>query len=98
MRVARVDANQKAIVAALRSCGVTVQHLHQVGGGVPDLLCKLRGKLFLVEVKDGSKKPSDQKLTPDQVVWHAEWQAHVHIVNSIDAALALVTKIKELQA
>lgn len=98
MRIARVDANQKAIVAALRACGVTVQHLHQVGAGCPDLLCAVAGHVFLVEVKDGAKSKSEQKLTPDQIIWHEAWQAHVHIVNSIDAALALVTKIKELQA
>jgi hypothetical protein len=37
MRTAsRVDANQPEIVAALRKCGATVQHLHQVGHGARD--------------------------------------------------------------
>lgn len=90
MRAAKVDANQAEIVKVLRACGVSVQPLHTVGGGVPDLLCGFIGLNFLIEVKDGSKVPSAQKLTPDQVVWHAAWKAPVHIVNSIDAALAVV--------
>tara|TARA_R110000782_G_scaffold126070_1_gene217675 strand:+ start:291 stop:584 length:294 start_codon:yes stop_codon:yes gene_type:complete len=94
MRIARVDANQKAIVAALRACGVTVQHLHQVGAGCPDLLCAVSGHVFLVEVKDGAKSKSEQKLTPDQVIWHAAWQAEVHVINSIDDALLVANRYR----
>jgi hypothetical protein len=90
MRAARVDANQGKIVAVLRNAGVTVQPLHTVGGGVPDLLCAFLGLNFLVEVKDGAKIPSEQKLTPDQVEWHQKWGAPVHIVNSEQAALEVV--------
>lgn len=100
MRAAKIDANQPEVVKALRACGVSVQHLHSVGAGCPDLLCGLLGFSFLIEVKDGSKVPSAQKLTPDQVVWHAAWKAPVHIVNSVDAALAVVAiyqqKAKEI--
>lgn len=87
MRAAKIDANQPEVVKALRKVGVAVQHLHSVGGGVPDLLCAYMGRVFLIEVKDGAKAPSAQKLTPDQVAWQAAWPAPVHIVNSIDAAL-----------
>lgn len=90
MRAARIDANQPKIVAVLRKAGVTVQPLHTVGGGVPDLLCALLGLVFLIEVKDGAKPPSAQKLTPDQVEWHKNWGAPVHIVNSEQAALEVV--------
>lgn len=86
---ARIDANQPEIVAALRKAGCTVQHLHAVGKGCPDLLCALDGGTFLIEVKDGSKIPSKQALTPDQAAWHAGWGAQVHIVNSVAGALAI---------
>jgi Holliday junction resolvase len=89
MRAARIDANQVEIVKALRALGVSVQHLHAVGSGCPDLLCAVNGVNFLIEVKDGEKTPSKQSLTPDQVKWHEEWKAAVHIVNSIDVAIAL---------
>ena len=87
----RVDSNQPAIVHALRLAGASVEHLHAVGSGCPDLLCALaNGETFLIEVKDGSKPPSDQNLTKDQVVWHARWRGRVHIVNSVDQALEVV--------
>jgi hypothetical protein len=94
---AKIDANQPEIVAALRKAGCTVQHLHAVGKGCPDLLCALDGHTFLIEVKDGSKPPSKQELTPDQAAWHAGWKAPVYIVNSVTAALE-VAKFYELRA
>jgi hypothetical protein len=33
------------------------------------------------------KPASKQKLTPDQVIWHAAWKAEVHVVNSVEGAL-----------
>jgi len=84
---AKVDANQVEIVAALRKAGCTVQHLHAIGKGCPDLLCAVAGALFLIEVKDGAKIPSKQALTPDQAAWHAGWGSPVHIVNSVAGAL-----------
>lgn len=95
MRAAKIDANQPEIVKALRAAGAAVQHLHAVGAGCPDLLCSIDGRNFLVEVKDGDKPPSAQKLTPDQVEWHKNWKAPVYIVNSVETALDLVSKIKQ---
>ncbi len=87
----RVDANQPAIVHALRLAGCSVEHLHQVGEGCPDLLCAIAGdQTFLIEVKDGAKPVPKQALTKDQVVWHARWRGKVHVVNSVDQALAVV--------
>ena len=45
-RAARVDRNQAEIVVALRAGGASVQPLHAVGKGVPDLLVGWRGKIF----------------------------------------------------
>lgn len=93
MRAAKIDSNQPEVVKVLRSLGVTVQHLHAVGAGCPDLLCAVSGHNFLVEVKDGSKVPSAQKLTPDQVEWHTKWAAPVYVINSVEAAIDLVHRI-----
>lgn len=81
--IARVDDNQKEIVKAFRKLGWSVQVLSMVGKGCPDIVIgKNRFNLF-VEIKDGSKSPSKRRLTPDQVVWHEEWQGLVFIVESI---------------
>jgi Holliday junction resolvase len=86
-RAAAVDANQSDIVAALRKVGASVQPLHAVGSGVPDLLVGRAGMNILLECKDGAKKPSDRKLTPSQVEWHANWRGQVCVVSSVAEAL-----------
>lgn len=93
MRAAKIDRNQPEIVQALRSMGCSVQHLHSVGQGCPDLLCAIKAVNFLVEVKDGAKPPSKQVLTPDQIDWHCQWRAPVYIVNSVAQAVDLVKKL-----
>ena len=87
---AKVDDNQKFIVDALRRAGCSVQPLHTAGGGVPDLLVGKAGVNYLIEVKDGNKPPSKQKLTPDQVEWHQGWRGQKAVVNCIDSALRVV--------
>lgn len=86
----RVDANQSQIVYVLRAVGATVQTLHEVGHGCPDLLVSYRGINYLLECKDGSKAPSAQKLTPDEVKWHENWRGQVAVVRSPDEALAAI--------
>lgn len=90
MRAAKVDDNQAEIVKALRKIGASVQPLHTMGGGVPDLLVGMAGRNVLLEVKDGAKVPSAQKLTPDQVTWHRDWLGQVETVNSIEQAIIAV--------
>jgi hypothetical protein len=94
LRAAKIDANQPIIVKALRSAGAAVQHLHAVGAGCPDLLCSIDGRNFLVEVKDGDKPKSAQKLTPDQQKWHIEWRAPVYIVNAVEQIPSILAMVK----
>lgn len=89
-RAAKVDANQKEIVEALRDIGCSVLSLAAVGSGCPDLLVGRRGINFLFEVKDGDKPKSKRKLTPDQVKFHAEWNGKIFIVESVDDAIKII--------
>lgn len=89
-RAAKVDANQREIVAALRGVGCTVQHLHIVGQGCPDILVGCRGTNLLLELKDSRRPPSARKLTPDEVEWHERWRGQVAVVSSVEEALVLV--------
>ena len=82
---AKVDANQKEIVAALRKMGVSVQSLANIGKGCPDLLAAKGDRSWLIEVK-GPKG----KLTPDQVEFIASWRGVVHIVRTVDDVVNLV--------
>ena len=92
-RAARVDANQSKVVAALREIGATVETIHMLGRGVPDLLVGYCGRNLLLEVKDGDKPPSARKLTTDEQEWHSNWRGDVMVVNSADEA---VFKVMEL--
>ncbi len=85
----RVDNCQVQVVKALRDLGATVQHLHAVGKGCPDIVVGFKGKNLLLEIKDGDKKV----LTPDQVNWHKLWKGQVNVVTSVDDAKLLLWKL-----
>ena len=74
--------------------GWTVTHLHAIGKGCPDLLVgvtRFNVKYnFLLEVKDGNKS---WKLTPDQVIWHYNWQGQVDVVTSPQNAVETIKKL-----
>ena len=92
-RAAKTDSNQVDVVEALRAAGCRVQSLASVGEGVPDLLVGVPGlkTLMLIEVKDGSKPPSDRNLTAKQKLWHDAWQGFpVYVVTSVPEALETV--------
>lgn len=89
-RAAKVDDNQSEIVAALRGIGASVETLHRVGGGCPDLLVGWRGQNFLIEVKDGSKPPSERKLTGWQEHWHGAWRGQKAVAINVEEALAII--------
>lgn len=69
-RAAKVDANQTAIVSALRACGAQVLSLAAVGKGCPDLLILFRGRYRLFEVKNVHGK---NRATPAQEEFHRDW-------------------------
>lgn len=88
----RTDANHGEIVKALRQVGASVQDLSQVGGGCPDIAVGHHGLTLMLEIKDGAKAPSARKLTPDQAIWHNNWQGHVAVVSSVDEAMDALNK------
>jgi Holliday junction resolvase len=89
-KAAKIDDNQKAIVNVLRQAGASVQSLAATGKGCPDLLVGYHGINYLMEIKDGDKVLSKQKLTIDQEHWHSLWRGSVHIVKSVDEALKIL--------
>jgi hypothetical protein len=82
-RAARVDANQAAIVQALRDAGAYVWVI-----GLPvDLLVGYNGNTWLMEVKTDRKK----KLTKLQFDFFSEWTGGVLVrVESPDVALKII--------
>lgn len=98
-RAAKVDANQTAVVRTLRALGCSVQSLAAVGAGVPDLLVGRNGQTVLMEVKDGSRPPSDRQLTDAQKVWHRDWKGRpVVVVNNEHEAIAAMARFIFMEA
>lgn len=95
-RAARVDANQAEIVRAFRTLGCSVKPTHTLGQGFTDIICGLPGVNFLVEIKDGSRPPSEQQLTPDEIRFHAEWKGPIRVVRSVDDVLDVVVEMKAM--
>lgn len=97
-RAARKDDNQDAIIEALEAIGCTVEKLHAVGNGCPDILIGIKGFNLMAEIKDGDKVPSQQKLRPLQEKWHGEWKGQAAVVKSPAEAIQLVCRaIQELK-
>lgn len=71
----------------LRSLGATVQPLHSIGRGCPDLLIGWRGTNLLFELKDPAKVLSARRLTGDEAIWHAQWRGQVAVIETIEQAL-----------
>lgn len=86
-RAHNVDANQAAIVEALRRVGATVQILSAVGGGCVDLMVGYRNKTYCLEVKQPGKAAD---LTEDERAWHLFWRGHAAIVTTPESALRAI--------
>jgi hypothetical protein len=99
--IRRVDKNQPSIVRAFRASGFSVAITSSVSNGFPDLvvginLGGLRGcYTTLVEIKDGSKPLSAQKLTPDEVRFREQWRGNYHIVRSEEDVANLLDMIMQ---
>lgn len=87
---ARIDGNHADIVKALRGIGASVQSLAQVGKGCPDIVVGRRGVNLLLEIKDGSRKPSERLLTPNEAKFNVGWLGQVWIVESAEEAVRYV--------
>jgi hypothetical protein len=92
-RAARTDGNHADVMKAFRKMGCGVADTSRMGGGYPDLTVSLGRALCLVEVKDGARCPSEQRLTPDEVKFHARFP--VEIVKDMDDVARVVGMLRK---
>ena len=83
MRAAKVDANQPEIVKALRKSGWYVLIISQLKNCC-DLIISKSGRTIAIEVKDGTKPKSSQKLSEGEKKFMNEWQGEYKIIASLD--------------
>jgi Holliday junction resolvase len=90
-RASKVDDNQLQIVKGLRSCGATVQPIHAIGKGCPDILVGTHGKNYLFEIKRDAKST----LTHDEKLWSIAWRGQYAIIHSVEEALKIINNKKQ---
>jgi hypothetical protein len=86
-RAAKIDANQREITEALRQAGATVYYIKEPC----DLLVGRRGINYLLEIKDGSRRPSQRRLTVNERFFHASWNGQIAVVESVADALKVIS-------
>ena len=84
-RFAKVDKNQRAIVAALRKAGCSVQSLASVGAGCPDILVGHRRRNTLLEIKTPTGETNEL-----QREWAQAWDGQCSIVRTPEEAILAV--------
>jgi Holliday junction resolvase len=89
MQTHRTDANQAAIIRALRQAGATVCSLAAVGSGCPDLLVGWCGSNILLEVKNPAGR--GMRFTPAELAFADAWRGRVYVVTDELQALEALT-------
>jgi hypothetical protein len=93
----RVDGNQTDIVATFRAYGA----VWIATSGDPSIgfdgLVAFRGRLEIVEIKDGSKPMSQRRLTPREAKRSDELQdkgVAYNVIENVKDAIALIGKMR----
>lgn len=87
-RAARVDDNQSEIVKTFRGLGWYVLIISQLKNCC-DIIVSKDGRTIAVEIKDGSKPPSQQKLSTGEIKFKEEWKGEYKLIVCIDDVLAV---------
>ncbi len=90
----KIDNNQKEIVSGLRKLGYSVFSLANVGNGFPDIIVGYNNQNYLFEIKDGSKSPSQRKLTEMEQKFFDNWIGQVDKVCNLDQILIIINQLK----
>lgn len=85
-RAARKDANHVEIVAAFRKAGWYVLDVAQLKNCC-DIIISKNGRTIAVEIKDGTKPPSQRKLSKGEEEFRQRWKGEHKIVLSVDDVL-----------
>ena len=87
-RAAKVDDNQKEIVALFRKLGWTVLIISQLKNCC-DIIVSKSGRTVAIEIKDGAKPPSARKLSDGEIKFRDAWQGEYSLVICDDDVIEL---------
>jgi hypothetical protein len=86
------DANQAAIVKAMREYGASVWVTSQMGNGGPDAVVAVCGQTALVEIKNRDGK--GLALSPMEQAFRSSWRGRYEVVSSVEEALSLCQSMR----
>jgi len=92
MKASKVDSNQKEIVTALRRVGAVVLITSMLKNAF-DILVGYKGKLYIVEIKDGKKPSSQRKLTEGELKCKNMFESvgvKYNVITTIDEAFKMI--------
>lgn len=78
-RAAKVDDNQKQVVALFRKLGWYVLIISQLKNCC-DIIVSKNKITIAIEIKDGKKPPSSRKLSEGELKFEREWQGLYELV------------------
>ena len=79
---ARKDDNHSEISNAFERLGWSVLDIHQIPNCADIIVGKWK-RSIVIEIKDGSKPPSKQKLTQGEISFRDRWRGDYRIVKRI---------------
>jgi hypothetical protein len=83
--IRRIDENQNEIVKIFRQLGASVFVTSMVGHGFGDIVVGFRGKNYIFELKDESKRPaSRKKFTIAEKTFMDNWKGHIGVLYSVE--------------
>lgn len=92
-RIGKVDLNQPRLVKQMRMIpGMVVRSTASVGDGFPDVVCGYRGRNYMFEIKNPDLKPSERKLTPDELEFFEKWTGQVDVVETIEDVVTIINR------
>lgn len=90
-RIPKRDANHGEIMRTFEQMGCTVLDVSSLPGAALDLLVGCCGIDQRIEVKDGSRIPSEQRLTDSETETFDTWRGRAPVVvSSVDDAMRVV--------
>lgn len=92
-RAAKVDRNQPEIVKAFRDRGWYVLIISQLKNCC-DIIVSRNGRTVAIEIKDGEKPPSQQKLSDGELRFKNNWLGEYKIVTCIQDVIDISDRTK----
>lgn len=93
-RAARQDSNHGEIAGYFRKFGCSVLNISQLKN-CGDLIVAKNFKTAIIEVKDGAKPPSAQRLTSGEEKFAASWLGLYIVVKDLEDVIAVVKALEK---